>query len=110
MTPLTAASVAVPSAEQLGVAPQSDTSAVAQHNAVVGQVLAEALSGAGHDGPSIDALLSSLPQPSGDAAAANSVLNAFADAHDGYSFDHNVVFASTGALAMAMHVDAPPAA
>ena len=112
MAPLTAAAVAVPSPEQLGVVPQGPyASALAQHNAVVGQVLAEALSGGGHDAPTVDALLAGLPQAGGDAGAAlGSALNAFADAQFNYSFDHNAVFGSTGGLALAVHLDAPPTA
>src|SRR6185369_8483066 len=62
MAPLTAAGIAVPSAAQLGVAPAADAAVAGQHNQVVAQVLAEALAGGGHDGPSIDTLIAGLPQ------------------------------------------------
>ncbi|MFL6841946.1 MAG: beta strand repeat-containing protein, partial [Sphingomicrobium sp.] len=59
-TPFAAPSIAVPSAEQLGalVAAAHDG---AQHNQVVGHVLADALHGGGQAGPDIDALLNGLP-------------------------------------------------
>ena len=47
----------------------------------------------------------------GDAGSAiGNALNAFADAHAAYTFDHNTVFGSTGGLSLVLHVDAQPAA
>ncbi len=61
-TPFAAPSIAVPSAEQLGaLAAAAAAHDGAQHNQVVGQVLAEALHGGGEGATEIDALLSSLP-------------------------------------------------
>ena len=63
-TPFAAPSIAVPSAEQLGALAAAAAHDGAQHNQVVGQVLAEALHGGGEGATEIDALLSSLPEHS----------------------------------------------
>jgi hypothetical protein len=61
-TPFAAPSIAVPSAEQLGALTAAAAhDGGAQHNQVVGQVLAEALHGGGEGAADIDALLSTLP-------------------------------------------------
>jgi hypothetical protein len=65
--PFTAASIAVPSADQLsGIA--NGNSEPVQHNQIVGKVLVEALAGGGWDAPSVDALLDGLPGATASAA------------------------------------------
>ena len=64
-TPFAAPSIAVPSAEQLGALAAAAAHDGAQHNQVVGQVLADALHFAGQGGPDIDALLTRLPEHAG---------------------------------------------
>jgi hypothetical protein len=105
---MTAAAVAMPSAEMLaGFANASATAAgPAQHNAVVGKVLVEALDGGAAQGASIDALLNALPghaggQPSlavfathAGAAVSNADIASFAGftaAHTAFTMDHMVV-------------------
>jgi hypothetical protein len=65
--PATAASIIMPSAAQLAAADAGVGGA--QHNQVIGQVLADALHGGG-SGPDIDSVLSSLPSQGGAHNAA----------------------------------------
>jgi hypothetical protein len=106
MAPLTAAGIAVPSAEQLGVVPQADGAVAGQHNQVVAQVLADALAGGGHEGPSIETLIAGLPAqvhagPEGQFfGALTDAVADFGPVHD----VHNLL------VPLAMHADAPPPA
>jgi len=106
MAQLTAAGIAVPSAEQLGVVAPADTAVAGQHNQVVAQVLADALAGGGHEGPSIDTLIAGLPAQVHPGpvthffGALTDALSDFAPVHD----VHNML------VPLAMHADAPPPA
>jgi hypothetical protein len=93
-TSVTAAAVAMPSAEQLAAVssggPEQPASAVAgelaQHDQVVGKILADALHGGASHGPNIDALINGLP---GHDGAATDALQALASHADGaVSFGH----------------------
>jgi len=55
----------VPSAEQFGALAAAAAHDGAQHNQLVGQVLADALHLGGHGAPDIDALLTGLPEHAG---------------------------------------------
>jgi T1SS-143 domain-containing protein len=116
---LTATGIAMPDAALLaaahahaGVAGQAQ-SVNAQHNEVVGQVLADALHGGGN-GPNVDALVNSLPQTAdhGQAAADALASHAGAAVPNG---DMGVFAGFTGAGGlhmmhqMAVHADAVPA-
>ena len=119
-TPVTAASVMMPSAQQLAAAAvahgtaQAQTSVAGQpvqHNEVVGKVLADSLHGGQGSGPNIDALLNSLPSH----GAAHDALEALAS-HAGTAvpFGHMAFSAAfggpSGVLAMEMmHHAAVPA-
>jgi len=108
-TQVTAASIAMPSAHQLAAAAHGGAGG-AQHNQVVGQVLAEALHGGG-GGPDIDHVLASLPSHTG---GGNPALEALAshNAAGVSTGDSHVLAAFTAAHpvftmeAMAAHVDA----
>jgi len=120
-TAVTAAAVAMPSAEQLvaaaggNAAAQSQASVAgesAQHTQVVGKVLADALHGGAAHGPNIDALL----QAAHGQSPAQDAIEAFAS-HGGsaVSFGHmafGTAFAGAhGMLAVEMmHADAAPPA
>ena len=121
-TPVTAAAVAMPSAEQLVAATGgSDAGAQAQgsvagesaqHNQVVGKVLADALHGGEGHGPNIDAMLHAMH----GNAPAHDVIEAFAS-HSGSAvpFGHTgfgMAFAGPhGMLGVEMmHSDAAPPA
>ena len=100
--PLAAAAVAMPSAEML--AALGGAADGAEHKAVLGEVLAEALLGG--EAGSLDQLLASL---GGSALPALDQLAAQGDAGAGLHFvDAQVVLLSLETLAA--HVDAPPAA
>jgi hypothetical protein len=103
VSPVAAAAVAMPSAAQLagnGTGPGE----AAQHNAVVGNVLADALHGGESNG--IDALLASLPAQHGGGMSA---IEAFAGHAEGLLATMN--FGSGQAMdslhMLALHVDAP---
>jgi hypothetical protein len=121
---MTAAAVVMPSAEQLAAAvghgggsanPQLSV-AGAQHNEVVGKVLADALHGGeSHGGVSIDTLVNAVSSHGG--AGGNAALEAFASHGGGdVSIMHTAYAATYGGaqasltLEMAMHQDAPPPA
>jgi hypothetical protein len=89
-----APAVAMPSAEQLAAVaaahgtaqPQTSVAGTSsQHNEVVGKVLADSLHGGGQHGPSIDALVNSLPghgaAHDGLQAVASHAAGAFGGAH-----------------------------
>jgi hypothetical protein len=111
----------MPSAQQLAAAahgsPQPANSVAgntAQHEAVVGKVLVDALHGGQAQGPNVDALLHSLPV---HAAGANGALQALAT-HAGsfVSIEHMAMATPFGgphsmlSVDMVMHQDAPPPA
>ncbi|HKX92943.1 MAG TPA: hypothetical protein VJM15_11045, partial [Sphingomicrobium sp.] len=101
--PLAAPTVAMPAAEQLtGVSG-------AQHNAVVAQVLADALDGGSAHGPDIDGLLASLPHVQPGAGGHD--LAGLADGHaalGGAQLGFTVDPMGAHALVqLAAHVDAP---
>ena len=114
-SPMMAAVVTMPSAEQLAALAHGGTAGNgAQHDAVVGKVLADALHGGqGHD-HGIDAALSAM---SGHGAGGNPVLEALASQGSGaVPFMH---MGGAGGFAahqvaltveMFMHQDAPPPA
>ena len=96
----------MPSAEMLAGFANASASGPAQHNAVVGQVLVEALDGGAGQGQSIDALLNALPGHAGGqpglaafathagAAVSNADIASFAGftaAHTAFTMDHMVV-------------------
>jgi len=106
----TAASIIMPAAAQLVAAANAGVSG-AQHNQVIGQVLADALHGGG-SGPDIDSVLSSLPSQGG----AHSALEALAS-HAGAAVPNGDSSAFAGFTAanaaftmehMMVHVDAAP--
>jgi hypothetical protein len=118
---MTAPAVVMPSAQQLAAAahgsPQPANSVAgntAQHEAVVGKVLVDALHGGQAQGPNVDALLHSLPV---HAAGANGALQALAT-HAGsfVSIEHMAMATPFGgphsmlSVDMVMHQDAPPPA
>jgi hypothetical protein len=121
-----AATVAMPSAEQIAAAagvagpngragdPQSQVDNAAQHNQVVGTVLADSLAGGGGHESAIDAILNSLPSHDGAHAALEALathgaanvpswdaggMEAFAMAHPVFTME-----------SMMIHPDAAPAA
>ena len=104
-----AAAVAMPSAEQLAAV--TGKGGDAQHNEVVGKVLADALQGGEGHGPNLEALINSLPgHGHGPALAA---LASHADGHvphghtafaGVFSTGHNMLTMDH----MAAHHDAPP--
>jgi hypothetical protein len=121
-----AATVAMPSAEQIAAAagvagpngmagdPQSQVDNAAQHNQVVGRVLADSLAGGGGHESAIDAILNSLPSHNGAHAALEALathgaanvpswdaggMEAFAMAHPVFTME-----------SMMIHPDAAPAA
>jgi hypothetical protein len=113
-----AAAVAMPSAEQLVAlattahgANASVAGESAQHNQVVGKVLADALHGGEGHGANIDALINGLPGHSGAAPDALQVLASHADA--AVSFGHMGFGGAFGgghemlSMEMAMHAAAP---
>jgi hypothetical protein len=110
-SPVTAAAIAMPSAEQLA-AVSGSAEPQAQHDQVVGKVLAAALQGGGHGhGPSLDALINSLPEHGPHAgldALASHGPDAVSHGHTAFagvfSTGHNVL----GMDHMAVHHDAPP--
>jgi VCBS repeat-containing protein len=108
-TAFTADSIAMPSAEELGAAnddaPAAETGG-AQHNAVVGQVLADALNGGSADGDAqLEAVIESLggggdgEASQGLSAVSNEDMGVFA----GFSAGHEMSMMA----AMEMHQDAP---
>jgi hypothetical protein len=114
-----AATVAMPSAEQLEAigatahdASPSIAAEVAQHNQVVGKVLADSLNGGEGHGPSIDTLINGLPGHTGAMPDALQTLASHADA--AVSFGHMGFGGAFGtdhvmlSMEMAMH-DAAPA-
>jgi hypothetical protein len=110
-TPFAAPSIAVPSAEQLGALLAAAAHDGAQHNQVVGQVLAEALHGGGQGAAEIDALLSTLP---GHAESLHLPL-AGADAHsDALTFAaglmHDAALDHVGIAIALIHPDVMPPA
>jgi len=107
----TAASIIMPAAAQLVAAAANAGVSGAQHNQVIGQVLADALHGGG-GGPDIDSVLSSLPSQGG----AHSALEALAS-HAGAAVPNGDSSAFAGFTAanaaftmehMMAHVDAAP--
>jgi hypothetical protein len=114
-----AATVAMPSAEQMDAigAAAHDANAsvaveIAQHNQVVGKVLADSLNGGDGHGPNIDALINGLPGHTGAPLDALQALASHADA--AVSFGHMGFGSAFGSdhvmlsMEMAMH-DAAPA-
>ena len=121
-TAVTAAAVTMPSAEQLAAAAHgapgqtSVAGDLAQHEQVVGKVLADALHGGGGQGPNVDALLSALGTHA-SAAGGNAGLEALAShGPSAVPFMHMAGAGLFGGLhsvlsvEMAMHQDAPPPA
>jgi hypothetical protein len=120
-TPVTAAAVAMPSAEQLvaaaggnaaGQAQASVAGESAQHNQVVGKVLADALNGGEGHGPNIDAVLNAIH---GSGPAHDAIANFASHGGGGVSFGHmafgSSFFGPHGMLAVEMmHTDAAPPA
>jgi hypothetical protein len=116
---LTASGIAMPGAALLaaahahgGVAGQSP-SVDAQHNEVVGKVLADALHGGGN-GPNVEALLNSLPQTADHGqAAADALASHAAGAVPNGDIGAFAGFTGMGGLhmmhQMAVHADAVPA-
>jgi hypothetical protein len=109
----------MPSAEQLEAigatahdASPSIAAEVAQHNQVVGKVLADSLNGGEGHGPSIDTLINGLPGHTGAMPDALQTLASHADA--AVSFGHMGFGGAFGtdhvmlSMEMAMH-DAAPA-
>jgi hypothetical protein len=108
--PATAASIIMPSAAQLAAADAGVGGA--QHNQVIGQVLADALHGGG-SGPDIDSVLSSLPSHGGAHTAALEALASQAGAAvpNGDSSAFAGFTAANAAFTMEhmmVHVDAAP--
>jgi hypothetical protein len=115
---VTAAAVMMPSAQQLAAAtgsqPHTSVAGNAQHDQVVGKVLADALHGGAAHSPTIDALVNSLP---GHAGGGNAALQALAS-HGGaaVSIEHMAMAGPFGgphsmlSVDMVMHQDAPPPA
>jgi serralysin len=108
VSPLAAPSIVMPSAEQLlAVAGSADG---VQHNALVSQVLLDALAGATGGGP-IDALLDTLPGAAATGMDHSAQLAAGFAAGPGPAFGADSAFHSAFALdTLALHHDAPPAA
>jgi hypothetical protein len=107
-SPFTASGVAIPSAQQLAASAQPQPADAAQHNAVVGKVLVDALHQGHLDGGTVDSLLASLPHH-GDGHTAHLALAALANAHGdamgiGYAVPHMPFAMET----LAMHQDAAP--
>jgi hypothetical protein len=100
-SPLTAAGIMMPSAEQLQ--PQLADVSAAQHNEVVGKVLVDALEG-GQDG-SIDSVLASLPNAAGDGAPHMLAADALAAVAEVHLPSLQVV---SGLEVFAVHYDAAP--
>ena len=104
---VTAASIAMPSAEQLvaanlvpsGGAPQGNLAGAPAHveGHIVAEVLADALQGGGGHGANLDALINSLPAHGGHGGALD-VLASQGDA--AVSFGHTGVFAGFSPNAM----------
>jgi hypothetical protein len=117
-----APAVVMPSAQQLAAAMTHSGSVqplnsvvAAQHDEVVGKVLADALHGGGGSGPNLDALIDSLPNHAG--AGGNAGLESFASLASGaVPITHIPGAGAFGGLhtmlsvEMVMHADAHPAA
>jgi hypothetical protein len=120
-TPVTAAAVAMPSAEQLVAASGGNAAAQAQasvsgesaqHNQVVGKVLADALHGGEGHGPNIDATLHAIH---GNGPAHDAIAEFASHGGGAVSFGHmafgSSFFGPHGMLAVEMmHTDAAPPA
>jgi hypothetical protein len=120
-TPVTAAAVAMPSAEQLVAASGGNAAAQAQasvsgesaqHNQVVGKVLADALHGGEGHGPNIDAALHAIH---GNGPAHDAIAEFASHGGGAVSFGHmafgSSFFGPHGMLAVEMmHTDAAPPA
>ncbi len=110
MGPLTSATVAMPSAQQLAALAGSATSEGVQHNAIVSQVLADALHGGEVHAPNVDALLSALPG-GGTLAQGNTLSEALANhfaaplAHADFGA-HGLFGADSAVSVMLSHPDA----
>jgi hypothetical protein len=109
---LVAPGIAMPSAEQLqaqGYGGPASADGV-QHNALVSQVLLDALAGGTGSGP-IDALLDTLPGAAATGMDHSAQLAAGFAAGPGPAFGADTSFHSAFALdTLALHHDAPPAA
>jgi hypothetical protein len=101
----------MPSAQQLAAA-SNDSVGGAQHNQVVGQVLAEALHG-GAGGATIDSVLASLPGHGGANAALEALASHAAAAVPNGDSGVFAGFTAANTMghmeALAMHADALPA-
>jgi hypothetical protein len=111
--------VAVPSAQQLAGSADAGSAGGVPHDAVIAQVLIDALHGGGTQGPDIDALLSSLTGAYGGATSAIEPgidhAAAFLDNWHGPAFGSAFGAAGSPHAAftidtMIVHQDAPPAA
>ena len=108
-TPLAAPSIAMPSAEQLAGVSASDGSA--QHDQVLGHVLADALHGGEGHGADLDALLSSLPDHGlGDGSSTLAALASHSAPPGMASGMLPVDFGSAHLSLDMLHMDAPPPA
>jgi hypothetical protein len=117
---VTAAVVAMPSAQQLaaamgahsGAEPQTVAADGAQHEQVVGKVLVDALHGGDSHAASVDTLLNGLPGHSGPhdslEALASHGLAAVSFGHTGYGTPYGHAHAML-TVEMAMHAHAAPA-
>jgi hypothetical protein len=105
---VTAASVVMPSAEQLAALGGHAAGEPVQSNAIVGKVLDDSLGGSAEHGPSIDSLIASLPTDHAGPSAMEALANA-GTLHDmgmGH-FGLNAAAALLGPEQFVMHVDAP---
>jgi T1SS-143 domain-containing protein len=108
-TSVTAAAIVMPSAEDLAGTSEGGH---AQHNEVVGKVLADALHGGGGEGSNIETLINSLPEQ--DGSQGNAALDALAS-HGAAAVPNGDISILAGFSAghgmhmMEMHQDAAPA-
>jgi hypothetical protein len=116
-----AASVAMPSAEQIaalangtGGDQQAQVDASAQHNQVVGKVLADSLAGGGGHESAIEAVLNNLPSHGGADAALEALASHGAANVPGWDAGGMASFAAAHPVftmeTMMLHPDAAPAA